>query len=147
MKNEIYLQFEEGLPRSTAQLKGETIRYKKVNGKIIPYIEHYRKPEVQRLRNILTYKLKRYRPEQPSEKPIRLMVILYFDVKSPKKLWGTYKTTKPDCDNYVKEIKDVMTLLKFWKDDNQVVDLRVVKYFAEKGTIFIRMEELEDGKA
>lgn len=38
-----------------------------------------------------------------------------------------------------------MTLLKFWKDDNQVVDLRVVKYFAEKGTIFIRMEELEDG--
>ena len=89
--------------------------------------------------------MKRYRPQQTSDKPIRLTVILYFDIKAPKKLWGTYKTTKPDCDNYVKEIKDVMTLLKFWKDDNQVVDLRVVKYFAEKGTIFIRMEELEDG--
>lgn len=128
-------------------MKGEAIRYKKVNGKILPYIDHYRKPKVQALRNELTLKMKRYRPEQTSEKPIRLTVILYFDVKSPKKLWGTYKTTKPDCDNYVKEIKDVMTLLKFWKDDNQVVDLRVVKYFAEKGTIFIRMEELEDGKA
>ena len=144
MKNEMYLQFPEGLPRATAQQKGETIRYKKIDGKILPYIEHYRKPQVQYLRNLLTYKLKRYKPEKPSDKPIRLTVILYFDVKSPKKLWGTYKTTKPDCDNYVKEIKDVMTLLGFWKDDNQVVDLRVVKYFAENGTIFIRLEELEN---
>lgn len=144
MKNEMYLQFPEGLPRATAQQKGETIRYKKVKGKLIPYIEHYRKPQVQYLRNLLTYKLKRYKPEKPSDKPIRLTVILYFDVKSPKKLWGTYKITKPDCDNYVKEIKDVMTLLGFWEDDNQVVDLRVIKYFAEMGTIFIRLEELEN---
>lgn len=145
MKTEFYLHFPEGLPRTTAQMKGESIRYKKVDGRILPYIDHYRKPKVQALRNELTLKMKRYRPKETSEKPIRLTVILYFDIKAPKKLWGTYKTTKPDCDNYVKEIKDVMTLLKFWKDDNQVVDLRVVKYFAEKGTIFIRMEELEDG--
>lgn len=145
MKTEFYLHFPEGLPRATSQEKGESIRYKKVDGRILPYIDHYRKPKVQALRNELTLKMKRYRPKETSEKPIRLTVILYFDIKAPKKLWGTYKTTKPDCDNYVKEIKDVMTLLKFWKDDNQVVDLRVVKYFAEKGTIFIRMEELEDG--
>lgn len=145
MKTEFYLHFPEGLPRATSQEKGEAIRYKRVEGRILPYIDHYRKPKVQALRNELTLKMKRYRPEQTSDKPIRLTVILYFDIKAPKKLWGTYKTTKPDCDNYVKEIKDVMTLLKFWKDDNQVVDLRVVKYFAEKGTIFIRMEELEDG--
>ena len=145
MKTEFYLHFPEGLPRATAQQKGESIRYKEVDGRILPYIDHYRKPKVQALRNELTLKMKRYRPKETSEKPIRLTVILYFDIKAPKKLWETYKTTKPDCDNYVKEIKDVMTLLKFWKDDNQVVDLRVVKYFAEKGTIFIRMEELEDG--
>lgn len=145
MKTEFYLHFPKGLPRATAQQKGESIRYKKIDGRILPYIDHYRKPKVQALRNELTLKMKRYRPKETSEKPIRLTVILYFDIKAPKKLWGTYKTTKPDCDNYVKEIKDVMTLLKFWKDDNQVVDLRVVKYFAEKGTIFIRMEELEDG--
>ena len=116
MKTEFYLHFPEGLPRTTAQMKGESIRYKKVDGRILPYIDHYRKPKVQALRNELTLKMKRYRPEQTSEKPIRLTVILYFDIKAPKKLWGTYKTTKPDCDNYVKEIKDVMTLLKF---DNQ----------------------------
>ena len=125
-------------------MKGETIKYKKINGKIVPYIDHYRKPSVQMLRNLLTYKMKRYKPDKPSEKPIRLTVILYFDVKQPRKLWGTYKTTKPDCDNYVKEIKDVMTDLGFWKDDNQVVDLHIIKYYAEKGTIFIRLEELEN---
>ena len=146
MKTEFYLHFREGLPRATAQEKGECIRYKKVEGKILPYIEHFRKPSVQALRNELTLKMNRYRPKQPSEKPIRLTVILYFDIKQPKNLWGTYKTTKPDCDNYVKEIKDVMTNLRFWKDDNQVADLRVVKYYAEKGTIFIRLEELEDGQ-
>lgn len=144
MKSEMYLQFPEGLPRATSQMKGETIKYKRVGPKLVPYIEHYRKPQVQYLRNLLTYKLKRYKPEKPSDKPIRLTVILYFDVKSPKKLWGTYKTTKPDSDNYVKEIKDVMTLLGFWEDDNQVVDLHIIKYFAEKGTIFIRLEELEN---
>ena len=144
MKNEFYLRFDQGLPRATAQMKGETIKYKKINGKIVPYIDHYRKPSVQMLRNLLTYKMKRYKPDKPSEKPIRLTVILYFDVKQPRKLWGTYKTTKPDCDNYVKEIKDVMTDLGFWKDDNQVVDLHIIKYYAEKGTIFIRLEELEN---
>lgn len=144
MKNEFYLRFDQGLPRTTAQMKGETIRYKNINGKIIPYVDHYRKPSVQMLRNLLTLKMKRYKPDKPSEKPIRLTVILYFDVKQPRKLWGTYKTTKPDCDNYVKEIKDVMTDLGFWKDDNQVVDLHIIKYFAEKGTIFIRLEELEN---
>ena len=144
MKSEFYLHFPEGLPRATSQEKGEAIRYKRVGDKILPYIDHYRKPKVQALRNELTLKMKRYRPQQTSEKPIRLTVILYFDIKAPKKLWGTYKTTKPDCDNYVKEIKDVMTDLGFWNDDNQVVDLRVIKYFSEKGHIYIRLEEIED---
>lgn len=147
MKIDFFISFENGLSRSTSQEKGERISYKfdPETKKKVPYIDHYRKSNVQSLRNQLILKMKKYRPTQPSDKPIKLEVYLYFNIKSPKKLWGTYKTTKPDCDNYVKEIKDVMTLLKFWKDDNQVVDLRVVKYFAEKGTIFIRMEELEDG--
>jgi len=144
MKNEFFLNFEAGMPKGTAQQKGEAIRYKRVQGRVLPYIDHYRKPEVQASRNLLIIKMKRYRPELPSEKPIKLTVGLYFDVQN-KKLWGKYKTTRPDCDNYVKEIKDVMTLLKFWKDDNQVVDLRVIKYYSEKASIHICMEEIEDG--
>lgn len=144
MKNEFYLHFEEGMPKGTAQEKGERIAYRFIGGKKIPYIDHYRKPEVQATRKQLTLMMKKYRPKQPSDRPIRLVVCLYFNISKPKKLWGKYKTTRPDCDNYVKEIKDVMTDLKFWNDDAQVVDLRVIKRYSEKATIYISMEELDD---
>lgn len=144
MKNEFYLHFEEGMPKHTAQEKGERIAYRFIGGKKIPYIDHYRKPEVQATRNQLTLMMKKYRPKQPSDRPIRLVVCLYFNISKPQKLWGKYKTTRPDCDNYVKEIKDVMTDLKFWNDDAQVVDLRVIKRYSEKATIYIRLEELDD---
>lgn len=144
MKNEFYLHFENGMPKGTAQQKGERIKYRKIGTKMVPYIDHYRKPEVQEQRNQLIYMMKKYKPKTPSNRPIRLLVCLYFDIKQPKKLWGTYKTTRPDCDNYVKEIKDCMTEVGFWEDDAQVVDLHVIKRFAEKATIFIQMEELSD---
>lgn len=144
MKNEFYLHFENGIPKGTAQQHGERIAYKRIGGRLVPFIEHYRKANVQLARNMFTVKMKPYRPKQPSERPIKLLVCLYFDVKQPKKLWGKYKTTRPDCDNYVKEIKDVMTELGFWKDDAQVVDLHVIKRYSEKATIYIQLEELDD---
>ena len=144
MKTEIYLHFEKGMPSGTAQMKGERILYKRQGSKMVPFIDHYRKPEVQALRNQLTYMIKKYRPEKPSDKPIRLTVIFYFDIKRPKKIWGKYKTTRPDVENFYKEIADVMTDCGFWVDDSQIVDLRLTKYYAEQATIYIKVEELED---
>lgn len=146
MKLEMYLRFPEGMPKGTAQMKGEAIRYKFVGGRKVPYIDHYRKPEVQAQRNRLIYMMKRYKPEKPSDRPIRLTMLFFFNVKE-KKLWGKYKTTKVDIDNFYKEIADVMTLCKFWNDDSQVVDLRLKKFYAEQATIYIRMEELDDEPA
>lgn len=131
------LHFESGLPRATAQQKGEAIRYK--NGR--PYIQHYKKDNVTALRTELKYKLARYAPPVPTDKPVRLFVWVCFDVKD-RKAWGHYKTTRPDADNYVKELKDVMTEVGFWLDDAQVVDLRVVKTYAEKGSISIQVDTL-----
>ena len=145
MKHEFYLHFDQGLPRTTAQEKGESIKYRRVGSKMVPYIFHFRKPEVEAARTLFAYKMKPFRPKKPSVLPIKLEVFVYFDIKDSSK-WGRYKASKPDCDNYVKEIKDIMTLLGFWGDDAQVVDLHVVKYYAEKATIFIRWEELSDGK-
>ena len=149
MKHEFYLHFDQGLPRTTAQEKGETIKYKMVRTqkgiKKVPYISHFRKPEVEAVRTLFAYKLKPFRPKTPSLLPIKLEIIIYFDVKD-KSLWGRYKPTKPDAENFCKELQDVMTLLGWWGDDSQVVDLHIVKYYAEKATIFIRWEELSDGK-
>lgn len=131
------LHFENGLPKGTAQQKGEAIRYK--NGR--PYIQHYKKANVEALRTILELKLGKYAPAVPTDAPVRLFVWVCFDVKD-RKAWGQYKTTRPDADNYVKELKDAMTAVGFWHDDAQVVDLRVVKTYAEKGSITVQLETL-----
>ena len=81
MSHDIFLKFEAGMPKGTAQEKGECIKYKIVDGKKVPYIHHFKKPEVEAMRRIFELKLKRYRPEKPAGGPVRLKVILYFDIK------------------------------------------------------------------
>lgn len=142
-KNEFYLRFENGMPKATAQQKGECIRYKIINGKRIAYIQHFKKDKVEAARQLYEYKLKPLRPKEPATGPISLTVIFYFDKKSPKKDWGKFKTTKPDADNCVKELIDAMTSVGFWEDDAQIADLHVRKYYAERATIYVRVEELE----
>ena len=144
MKTNITMTFGRGMPTGTAQQKGEQIRYKFVNGKRVPYVHHFKKQSVNDSRVQFIIGLGPYRPKEPSDKPIRLTINLYFDVKN-KKLWGQYKTTRPDCDNYVKELTDVMTQLKFWHDDAQVVELKVSKRYADSAWISITVEELKGG--
>lgn len=141
---DIFLNFEMGLPRTTAQEKGETVKYKYLNGKKVAYVHHFRKPEVEQARTLYAYKLKPFRPKTPSTLPIKIEVFAYFDVKDRSE-WGKLKPTKPDAENWFKELADVMTQLGFWQDDNQIVDLHIVKYYAEKGSIVIRWEEIDDG--
>lgn len=50
-------------------------------------------------------------------------------------------TTKPDVDNYVKAIKDALKNV-IWKDDSQVVDLQVSKYYSEKPRIEVKIEQI-----
>lgn len=145
MKHEIFLYFDGELPRTTAQEKGEKISYKTIYGRRVPFIAHYRKPEVEAARTLYAYKLKPYRPKTPSNLPIKIEVFAYFDIKDRSK-WGKYKPTKPDAENWFKEIADVMVQLGYMEDDNQIVDLHIVKYYAEKASIVIRWEELSDGK-
>ena len=151
MKDSFYLHFET-MPKGTAQQKGETIRYRILNGKRVPYIHHFKADKISSAREGFEWKLKSHIPPRPSEAPIKLKVVFYFDLKQPKKAWGTYKTTKPDVDNFVKELIDAMSEDEkrgkrgFWKNDSQIADLHIVKYYAEKATIYIEWEELEDGK-
>lgn len=145
MINIFTLNFENGMPKGTAQQKGEAIRYK--NG--APYIQHYKKDKVSAMRQEFALRLKRFAPRNPAAGPVRLYVCFHFDVKD-RKLWGKYKTTRPDADNIIKELKDAMTACRFWNDDSQVARLEVVKKYAHTGFIEIEVEDLdylEDGGA
>lgn len=132
------LNFENGLPKGTAQQKGERVIYKQGR----PVILHYKKNSVESARTEFVLKLKKYRPATPIEGPVRLLVCLYFDVKD-KSLWGKYKAKRPDADGYVKEFLDAMQEAGYFKDDAQVVDLHIVKTYAESGSIYVDLEEIK----
>lgn len=133
MNGQFYLHFET-MPKGTAQQKGVYVR----NGK--PHF--YTKPKLENARALFTRALLPYKPRKPSTKPIRLTVNFYFDVKS-RHLWGQPKPTKPDTDNYIKLLKDCMNGL-FFEDDAQVIDEHVKKFYAEKATIAVYWEEVDE---
>ncbi|MGM0807551.1 MAG: RusA family crossover junction endodeoxyribonuclease [Bacillota bacterium] len=49
--------------------------------------------------------------------------------------------TKPDADNYLKGIKDGLNKV-IWKDDSQIVDVHVSKYYSNKPRIEVKVVEL-----
>lgn len=50
--------------------------------------------------------------------------------------------TKPDVDNYIKSVFDGLNQV-IWKDDSQVVDLHVSKFYSENPRIEVEIRELE----
>lgn len=133
----IYLAFPSGLPKGTSQQKGVRV----VNGKPC----FYKKSKIDSARTQFIYALKRFAPDVPSKKPIRLSVHFFFDIKDKAKR-GSWKTSRPDADGYLKEFQDAMTECGFWEDDSQVVDLRIRKSYStnDEGGIIVEIEELED---
>ena len=132
MKTQFLLTFEEGLPRGTNQEK----RHNRWTG------AYYKDKKLKNLERTFDLALLPYKPKYTSDKPIRLDLWFAFSIKAPKRIWGTWKDTKPDADNYPKTFIDRMTKMGFWTDDAKIVDLRVRKTYAEKASIFVQIEEL-----
>lgn len=82
-------------------------------------------------------------PAMPLTGPLRVSAVYYF--RRPKAHYRTgkysdqlradapiYHTKKPDRDNLDKSFLDIMTQIGFWRDDCQVVDGRIEKYYASE---------------
>lgn len=89
----------------------------------------------------LANELRQYVPDQPIEGPVALAVCFGFEAKTKSKI-NTWKVTRPDTDNQIKTLKDVMTKLGFWKDDSQVALERCSKIWTDEPGILIQYEEL-----
>lgn len=79
-------------------------------------------------------------PEQPFTGGVRLCTKWCFP--RGKHADGEYRITKPDTDNLVKLLKDVMTGLHFWNDDAQVASEIIEKFWAEVPGLYVAIEEL-----
>ncbi len=128
----IFLPMEK-LPSATHQMKKVTVR----NGKPVVY----EPPAVKEVRAMFMAHFAKYRPEHPMEGPIWLVTKWIYPptTKHPENTW---KTTKPDTDNLVKLLKDVLTDLGFWLDDAQVASEAIQKFYAPTPGIYVQIEEM-----
>lgn len=71
-------------------------------------------------------------PQVSFTKPVTLFVTWCFPIPATGCHFdGEPKTTKPDTDNLIKLLKDVMTELNFWKDDAIVYRELSEKYYSK----------------
>ena len=131
MKTEFFLHIIP--PEKTHQQKKVTV----VNGKPI----FYEPPELKAVRQKLQAHLSKHVPEKKYTGAIRLITKWCFEVKG-NHVNGEYKTSKPDTDNMVKLLKDVMTDLGYWTDDALVASEIIEKFWADIPGIFISIEVL-----
>ena len=135
-KIEINFKLSEN-PTITSQEKG----YNRYSG------QFYTKDEVKQLKYEYAINIRRYMSVNKIETPrfkgaVRLTVIFGFS-SSNRKNWGLLKTTKPDLDNAVKGLQDVLADLGFFEvGDQQVAELVVRKEWSDKPKVFIYLEEL-----
>lgn len=101
----------------------------------------YEPAQLKAARAKLTAHLSRYRPEEPIQGGVRLMVKWCFPRGRHRD--GEYRITKPDTDNLQKLLKDCMTQCGYWKDDALVASEITEKFWAELPGIYLRIEPLE----
>lgn len=126
-------------PKATSQGAGK--RMVVVKGRPM----FFKNGKAQSAENDLTLLCSQFTPLSPMEGPLALHVDFVWPWRKsePKRriaLGRVPMTSKPDCSNAVKMIEDVLTKLGFWKDDNQITDLRVTKAWGDKPGIEIAIQ-------
>jgi len=74
----------------------------------------------------------------PFEGPVR--VLLEFRLPRPKSGKRKYPTTRPDVENLTKGLLDSWNGC-LWKDDSQVIDLRILKEYADAPGVQVQVLE------
>jgi crossover junction endodeoxyribonuclease RusA len=134
----------KGQPRARARVAGKHARvYHPKNG-----------PDANWRSDVYTAALS-HRPPVPLDGPVALA--MRFFLPRPKSHFGsgrnagivkssapTIPITKPDLDNLVKLVMDVLTDLGYWRDDCQVTVLRASKGYSDRTGCFVNLSD--DGR-
>lgn len=120
-------------PTTTHQQKQVTVK----NDKPI----FYEPEELKAARSKLMAHLGQHVPDNRIDGGVHLTVKWLFPITG-KHVDGEYKITKPDTDNLNKLLKDCMTDLGYWEDDQLVASELIQKFYAETPGIFIQIDRL-----
>lgn len=132
MEKKFMMSFPDGMPKGTAQQK----RYDGRRG------IYFKDKKLLNLEMAYAMALLPHKIREPITEPVKLTLWFGFDVKERSK-WGTYKTSRPDLDNYSKALIDVMVKSGFFTDDSLIADLHLIKTYAETAFIWAEIETLE----
>lgn len=110
-----------------------------VNKKNKGYI--YDTQEIKAAKALFRDHLAKYAPTTPLMCAVKLHTIWCYPCGDTHKD-GEWKITKPDTDNSLKLLKDVMTKLHFWKDDAQVCSETTQKIWRKIPGLYVSVEPL-----
>jgi len=104
-------------------------------------------PQLKSAREFWTGLLAQYRPSEPFDGAVSLTLGFHypFTKSAPKKVvlaGKRWKVTRPDCSNAAKTVEDILVMLRFMHDDNQVARLTVEKWESSQPGLFVRIETL-----
>ncbi|WP_313151348.1 RusA family crossover junction endodeoxyribonuclease [Enterococcus sp.] len=115
-----------------------------------PFVRAYDPPKSAAYKKLVAAYASRVKPTTPLEGDLFVKIDVYkgsLKSFSKKKLEqaeakSLRPRTKPDADNYAKGPLDACKGI-LWKDDGQVVDLLVSKYYSKNPRIEIRIQEVD----
>lgn len=90
--------------------------------------------------------LEQHKPQHTIQGPIRLTITLTWPHTARTRRLGAAvpKITRPDGDNLIKMIKDIMTKLDYWNDDSQVYSETIERFHSDISGVFVRIESIKD---
>ncbi|WP_054948960.1 RusA family crossover junction endodeoxyribonuclease [Numidum massiliense] len=126
----------QGRPRATT-----------VNGRV----RMYDPPKSRNYKEYLRFLAAEHAPDKLLEGPLAMDLRVYRRIpksfskkKKAAAIAGELRpVTKPDADNYLKSVKDALNGV-IWRDDSQVVNVSVGKWYGEKPRVEIRISGIEE---
>lgn len=114
------------------------------------YVKMYDPKKSREFKQYVRLVASQHRPKELLTGPLKMKVKVFKPTLksfSQKKKAAAEKgeirpITKPDVDNYIKSVFDGLNQV-IWKDDSQVVDLQVSKFYSESPRIEVEIQELE----
>jgi len=106
------------------------------------------KPELVEAKRAIDAALQPHRVSAPLDGPVHLTLEFTFPwrVSEPQRVRARGRiprTTKPDCSNLAKTTEDRLVAMGFLRDDAQVVELLVRKWFGAEPGIRVVLESVE----